>query len=248
MPGLATEDLTAGYGALTAVWDMCIEVRSGEVAIAVGPNGAGKSTLLGAIFGVVAARSGRVRLNGSDITKLPYPERRAAGLGWLPEGRAPFAHLTVQDNLYVSAWLAGQRRSFDAAFAELCDRFPVLGRKRSHRAASLSGGEQQIVGLARVLIQKPSVVMLDEPTTGLAPTIVQVLRDTVVDLKHRGTAWLITEQNVDWLLPIADVAYVISGGRIIGHGDAGVVATRDKLRRAYLGGPDGTPVESAHTG
>jgi branched-chain amino acid transport system ATP-binding protein len=234
-PALSVSGLTAGYGPLTVVWDVSLDVQPGEVVVVLGPNGAGKSSLLSAIFGAGDRSSGSVRVGEVDVSSLPYPKRRASGLGWVPEGRNPFTQLSVRDNLYVSAWLAGHRKKFDVAARDMCDRFPVLGDKFHQRAGTLSGGEQQILALARMLIQEPRVVMLDEPTVGLAPVIVDVLAATVTELKHSGVAWLVAEQNVDWLIPLTDVVHLMRGGRILRTGGPELVATREGLRSAYLG-------------
>ncbi len=231
---LEVRGLSSGYGPLQVLHGVDLAVPTGGVAVVVGPNGAGKSTLLATVAGVVAITRGAVHVNGADVTRRSSTKRLRGGLGWVPEGRNVFLHLSVRDNLALSARLAGIRSMFDERVEEVFELFPVLERKFKDSSGSMSGGEQQILALARMLIRRPKVALLDEPTVGLAPVIVDRLAAAVATTKAAGVAWVITEQNLGWLAGIADTAHVMRGGHLREEPDTTLLRSRDAVRRAFF--------------
>lgn len=240
MTVLRVAGLTAGYGQLTVVRDLAMSVGAGEVVTVVGPNGAGKSTTLSAVAGAIAATSGTVELHGRDVSGLGSAARMRHGLAWVPEGRNTFSHLSVRDNLYLSCAMAGLRRQFRQLQEEISAEFPVLSRKLQAQAGSLSGGEQQILALARALVRRPVVTLLDEPTVGLAPSVVDVLGEAVRSRAAQGMAWVVTEQNVSWLHDVTSTVHVMVGGRIVATGDAALLHDRQALRDLFFGTTSGS--------
>lgn len=234
MKTLTVAGLDAGYGSLQVLWDINIGVGEGEIALVLGPNGAGKSALLGAIAGDVKSNAGTVTVAGMDITRQSSTKRLRSGLAWVPEGRNVFAHLTVHDNLKMSAMLGGAAADFDAAEAEVFDLFPAMAEKRNALAGTLSGGQQQILAISRALVRRPKVALLDEPTIGLAPSIVERLGAAIAVTKQHGVSWLIAEQNVSWLAQITDRTYVLQGGHITAEGGAELIESRDAIRKAFF--------------
>jgi branched-chain amino acid transport system ATP-binding protein len=234
MTVLEVAGLSAGYGSLKVLWDVGITVRPGEVVALIGPNGAGKSSLLAAIAGVLPATSGSVRLGGVDLTAAGAPERMRAGLAWVPSGRNVFEAFTVQDNLELSAWLAGSGAG-GTATREVQAIFPMLAERSGARAGSLSGGQQQILSIARALVRRPRVAMLDEPSVGLGPLIVATMAEAITRMRATGISFVITEQNVTWLAPLVDRTFLMAGGRLTEVLDQNVVSDRALLRDAFFG-------------
>jgi branched-chain amino acid transport system ATP-binding protein len=234
MNSLDVEDLDAGYGSLQVLWGVSLSVGEGEIAVVVGPNGAGKSTLLGAIAGYVRSSGGRVEIDGTDVSRLASARRLRSGLGWVPEGRNVFSHLTVRDNLKMSAKLAGTMSQYDESEAMVFELFPAMAEKINALSGTLSGGQQQILAISRTLVRRPKVALLDEPTIGLAPSIVDRLGAAIAVTKEQGVAWVIAEQNLGWLTEITDRAYVLQGGRIRNRGGRDLIASRDAVRRAFF--------------
>jgi branched-chain amino acid transport system ATP-binding protein len=232
---LVATGLVSGYGQLRVLRDVGLDVDAGQVMTVVGPNGAGKSTLMATLAGTCGAWEGSVTLDGQDVTQVSSARRMRRGLGWVPEGRNVFTHLSVRDNLYLSCFMAGLKREYDELEAEVFEEFPILSRKHRSPAGSLSGGEQQILALARVLIRRPKVTLLDEPTVGLAPTVVDVLAGAVASRAGQGMAWVITEQNIGWLQEITTAVRVMLGGRIVGAGQSDLLRDRAALREMYFG-------------
>ncbi|WP_162249842.1 MULTISPECIES: ABC transporter ATP-binding protein [unclassified Nocardioides] len=227
--------LDAGYGSLQVLWDVGLDLSAGEIGVVLGPNGAGKSTLLGAIVGDVKSGRGSVAAAGEDLTRLPSAKRLRSGLGWAPEGRNVFGHLTVRDNLRMSARLAGIRADYDELEAEVFALFPAMEQKCQALAGTLSGGQQQILAISRILVRRPVVALLDEPTIGLAPSIVEKLGEAIESTKASGVSWLIAEQNLAWLSGICERTYVLQGGRIVRVGGSEIIASRDSIREAFFG-------------
>jgi branched-chain amino acid transport system ATP-binding protein len=237
---LATEGLTAGYGPVTALDGVDVEVARGAVTAVLGANGAGKTTLLRTVSGLVPATAGRVLLDGVDLTGAAVETIAAAGIAHVPEGRGVIAELTVEENLRLGALLGTARRRTERGLAQAYDLFPALAQRRTQPAHVLSGGERQMLVIARALLSGPDVLLLDEPSLGLAPRIVAqifgLLRDLVDDTTAgAGIAVLLVEQNARSALSIADVAVVLNLGAVVARGPAAELATDDALRHAYLG-------------
>jgi branched-chain amino acid transport system ATP-binding protein len=232
---LEAQALESAYGRIRALKGVSLQVRAGEVVALVGGNGAGKTTLLRCLSGVQPASAGRVLFEGEDITRWAPHRRVAAGIAQSPEGRQVFAPLCVEDNLRLGAWRRGRadaERGIERVFA----MFPVLGQKRALPAGGLSGGQQQMLAIGRALMSQPRLLLLDEPSMGLAPLLVDQIMDAVVALRRdAGVTVLLVEQNAVAALSIADRGYVIETGRI-GHAGTGAELLRDPaVREAYLG-------------
>ena len=230
---LAVRDLAAGYGPIRAAHGVTLDVAAGEVVAVIGPNGAGKSTLLNTVVGILRPRAGRVIFDGSDVTGQP-PERLVGrGLCLVPERRQVFAELPVQDNLALGAY---SRRGATAADLErIYALFPVLRERARQLAGTLSGGQQQMLAIGRGLMSRPKLLMLDEPSLGLAPLVVRDIMATVAGLRGAGTTVLLVEQNARAALEIADRAYVLEGGRVALEGPAKALLSDEQVQRAYLG-------------
>jgi branched-chain amino acid transport system ATP-binding protein len=233
---LEVENLDAGYGQLAVLRGVSIHVAAGELVAVLGPNGAGKSTLLRAISRLEATPSaGRVRFDGHDLADV-RPDRIARlGLAHVPEGRQLFTELSVEDNVRLGAF-GRPRAEVDAALAEAYERFPQLAARRASTAFALSGGEQQMLAIARALAARPKLLMLDEPSTGLAPQIVRQIFDIIGSLRTAGTAVLLVEQNAFLTLERADRAYVLEHGAVALAGTAAELARDGRVRAVYLGG------------
>ncbi len=235
-PALQVEDLAAAYGPVRALDGVSLNVASGTVTAVLGANGAGKTSLLRAISGLLRPRGGRVRLHGEDIAGMAVEERVRRGMAHVPEGRGVIAELTVEENLRLGALWRHDRDEAARALAEAYERFTPL-RERAHQpAATLSGGERQMLSIARALMGRPSVLLLDEPSLGLAPLVAARLMALVRDLAtSAGLAVLLVEQNARSALSIADFGVVLSLGRTVASGDPARLASDDRLRHAYLG-------------
>jgi branched-chain amino acid transport system ATP-binding protein len=232
---LELEELRCAYGRIEAVKGVSLSVRAGEIVALVGSNGAGKTTLLRAISGVQPVTAGRVAFAGARIETAPPHRRVALGMAHVPEGRQVFAPLAVADNLRLGAFL---RRDRDIArdVERIYAMFPALADKRRDPAGGLSGGQQQMLAIGRALMAKPKLLLLDEPSMGLAPLLVRQILDAVVALKQDGVTILLVEQNAAAALAIADRGYVIETGRIAHAGTGAALAEDRRVREAYLGG------------
>jgi branched-chain amino acid transport system ATP-binding protein len=232
---LHVSKVTAGYGTLTALWNVSFAVPKQHVCVILGPNGSGKSTLLKVVAGVLGIQAGSIELEDKDITSVGYSKRSRLGLGWVPEGRNIFENLTVEDNLHLSERRVSseERRARRESLFEL---FPVLKAKLKHRAGTLSGGEQQILAIGRMLLREPKVVLLDEPSGGLAPVIVDRLAESLNFMKQRGAAVVVTEQNPAWLSGLVDSVRLMHGGQLAEVDGIDLVTSREMLRKAYLEG------------
>lgn len=231
---LKVEGLVAGYGNITVLKGIDIEVKPGETVALIGANGAGKSTTLRTLSGLVRPRAGRVIFDGQDITELPPHKRSRAGLVHVPEGRAILGQMTVQENLEVGA-LGRRDREIATDLAQIFERFPRLAERRHQLAGTLSGGEQQMLAIGRALMAKPKLLLLDEPSMGLAPIVVAQVFDLIQDIRESGIPLLLVEQNARQALRIADRAYVLETGRIVVAGPAQALATDPEVIGAYLG-------------
>ncbi len=233
-PLLEVEHLDVRYGPIVAVEDASFHVQEGEIVALIGANGAGKSSILRAIARLVPAAAGQVRLSGESLLRLPAHELPRRHLVLVPEGRRVFGEMTVLDNLYLGAY--GQSRSGVAAQLErVYTLFPVLRERRSQIAGTLSGGEQQMLALGRALMAQPRVLLLDEPSLGLAPSIVRQVFELLRQMHAAGVTMLLVEQNARMALAVADRAYVLQTGRIVGEGRAADLARADDVRKRYLG-------------
>jgi branched-chain amino acid transport system ATP-binding protein len=223
------------YGAATALWDISLIIRTGELVCVVGPNGAGKTTLINVIAGLHRVVSGGFLLNGDDVSRLPSHRFCGKGIAIVPEGRRLFASMTVRENLVLGSYNAdakGQRRE---TLERVCAMFPVLVEKLNVPAGALSGGQQQMVAIARALMARPRLLLLDEPSLGLAPAIVLDMFRIIRDINAEGVAVLLVEQNVAMALDIATRAYVLEEGRIVAEGAPLELTSQPHIRRAYLG-------------
>lgn len=233
MPILEVSSLHVSYGGVTAVADVSLEVDRGEIVSLLGANGAGKSSTLMAISGVVSEQSGRITFDGQDLSQVPSHEIARRGLVQVPEGRRVFPEMTVAENLLVGGAHARQTRS--ERIKQAYDMFPRLAERRAQEAGSLSGGEQQMLAVARALMSDPQLVMFDEPSLGLAPALVEATFETVRRVREAGLGVLLVEQNAGEALEVSDRAYVMENGRIALSGTATDVRSDPQVKSAYLG-------------
>jgi branched-chain amino acid transport system ATP-binding protein len=227
--------VSAGYGHFTALWDVALRVSAGEAVAVVGPNGAGKTTLLRVISGVISPRAGTLTFEGVSLTGRPSHEIVARGIAHVPEGRRLFPGLTVADNLKMGAFLPPARAHFAESVERVFGLFPVLKERRAQRAGSLSGGEQQMLAIGRALMSRPKLILLDEPSMGLAPVMVLRLFDLIRLIRAEGYTILIVEQNVRQVLKLVDRAYLLEVGRIRMEGRADELSEQEFVRKAYVG-------------
>jgi len=232
---LQLRGVTAGYGQFTALWDVSLDVRSGEAVAVVGPNGAGKTTLLRVISGVIPPRAGELVFEGQSLGGHPAHDIVAHGIAHVPEGRRLFPLLTVADNLKMGAFLKSARAHYGEGLARVYALFPVLAERQRQRAGSLSGGEQQMLAIGRALMSRPKLILLDEPSMGLAPVMVLRLFDLIRRVREEGYTILVVEQNVRQVLKLVDRAYLLEVGRIRMEGRADELAEQDFVRKAYVG-------------
>ena len=226
--------MTGGYGGADIIRGCTVEAVQGEVAVIVGPNGAGKSTAMKALFGMVTLRTGTVRLGGEDITRLSPQERVRKGMGFVPQERNVFTTMTVQENLEMGAYI--RDAGIADTMAQVFDLFPVLKDRRRQQAGELSGGQRQQVAIGRALMTVPRVLMLDEPTAGVSPVVMDDLFDRILEIRATGIAILMVEQNAAQALSIADRGYVLVTGENR-HTDSGAALLNDpEVRRSFLGG------------
>jgi branched-chain amino acid transport system ATP-binding protein len=232
---LAIAGVTAHYGHIAALKGVDIEVRRGEIVTLIGANGAGKSTLLMTICGQPQASSGRIQFDGHDITRLPTFEVVRRGIAQAPEGRHIFPRLTVLENLQIGATTADPRYFADD-LARVYQLFPVLQQRREQRGGTLSGGEQQMLAIARALMARPRLLLLDEPSLGLAPLITQQIFRVIRDINAQGTAVLLVEQDAHHALKIAHRGYVLAAGKVLLTGSGAELLANPEVRAAYLEG------------
>jgi branched-chain amino acid transport system ATP-binding protein len=236
---LEVENLRVAYGAATALWDVSLTVRTGELVCVVGPNGAGKTTLIGTLAGLNRASSGRMALDGKDVTRLAPHRFCAAGIAIVPESRRLFTGMTVLENLELGSFLPEARARRAETLEQVCALFPAVRQKLPMPAGSLSGGQQQMVAIGRALMARPRLLLLDEPSLGLAPSIVMDMFDAIRRINADGLSVLLVEQNVSMAMALATRAYVLEEGRIVMEGPANDLIRRPEIRKAYLGIEDG---------
>ena len=233
---LELRGLRAAYGPVEALRGVDLEVHAGELVCLLGANGAGKSSTLRAISGLVRPTGGRIVFDGRTITGLEPAAILTAGIAHCPEGRRVFPYLTVQENLVMGAFVRRDRDGIAADLERVCAHFPILGERRRQAAGTLSGGEQQMLAIGRALMARPRLILFDEPSLGLAPTVVETTFGIIADIRRQGTTVLMVEQNAYLALQMADRGYVMETGRIVLSGAARELMTNDHVRRAYLGG------------
>ncbi len=232
---LEAQNLSSGYGEVQILWDISLALQQGRLTTVVGSNGAGKTTLLRTLMGLVKPWQGKVIFDGKDVTHLPPHKKAEAGLVLIPEGRQLFTDMTVLENLEMGATPARARPKMKENLEKVFELFPRLKERMNQKAGTLSGGEQQMLAIGRGLMADPIVLMLDEPSLGLAPLLVIELFDIIRRLKEAGLTMLLVEQNVHLALAVSDYAYVLSEGRVNIEGEAEVVRQMDEVREAYLG-------------
>ncbi len=223
------------YGRTQVLWDIGFSVAEGRTVALIGSNGAGKTTVLNTICGILRPRKGQVIFEGKPITDIPAHHLVGMGLVQVPEGRELFSRMTVMENLELAAY-ARRDGAVDKDIRGVLERFPVLGKRRLQISGTLSGGEQQMLAIARGLIARPRLLLLDEPSWGLAPMVIDAVFDTIKAIQAEGTTILLVEQNATQALAVADEAYVLEHGRIVLGGTAESVAMNDEVTRVYLGG------------
>ena len=232
---LEIKDLNCNYGAVVSLREVSLAVDTGEVVALIGANGAGKSTLLRAVSGLIHPVSGEITFAGRRIDRLPPHAVVRLGIAHIPEGRLVFAPLSVLDNLKMGAYRRTDRKQIASDMAQMFEYFPVLARRRKQLAGSLSGGEQQMLAVARALMTSPQLVLMDEPSMGLSPLLVETIADIVLDMQKNGLSVLLVEQNAALALSVASRAYVLEIGRVVAQGPAESIAADGALRKAYLG-------------
>lgn len=234
---LECNNLKSGYGKIQVLWGVDLKLASGSLVAVLGPNGAGKTTLLKTIMGIIKPWDGAVKLFGAEVSKLPAHKKVELGLTMVPEGRRLFADLTVWENLYMGAYTNKAREEMGDSLELVFNLFPILKERRNQRAGSLSGGEQQMLAIARALMSRPKIMLLDEPSQGLAPKVAWTVADTLDRVRSElGISMLLVEQNIALALEKADHVYVMEQGRIILEGTKEEVTSKKlEVIRAYLG-------------
>ena len=232
---LEIRELSVHYGGIHAIKGVSLRVQDGEIVTLIGANGAGKSTTLCTISGLKKPTSGQVLVDGKDITSLGAQARVKMGLCQVPEGRRVFAEMTVLENLELGGY-QHSRKEQSADLNAVCERFPVLANRRKQLAGTLSGGEQQMLAIGRAIMARPKILLLDEPSMGLAPLLVAEIFDIIRSINDGGTTVLLVEQNAHKALQIADRAYVMETGRIVASGVSEELSATEEIKRAYLGG------------
>ena len=232
---LEARNLHIGYGDAPAVWDVSLDVGAAEIVSVIGPNGAGKTTLINAIAGLLRCRQGELRFDGVDMTCVRAHDYCSHGIALVPEGRRLFVKMSVEENLELGCYLPAARAGRDQSLERVYGLFPILRDKRGQLAGELSGGQQQMVAIGRALMARPRIVLLDEPSLGLAPTVVDDMFEIIARVREEGAAVLLVEQNVLKALGIADRAYVLEQGRIVSAGLPDELLKQPHIREAYLG-------------
>ena len=232
---LKVDNINVYYGAIHAIKGISFEVNEGEIVTLIGANGAGKSTTLQTVSGLLRSRTGSIEFNGENISHVPAHKLVYKGLAQVPEGRRIFLHMSVEENLEMGAFTQ-KNAGIDADIESVYEQFPRLRERKKQIAGTLSGGEQQMLAMGRALMSHPKLLMLDEPSMGLAPILVEQIFDIIRQLHKNGTTILLVEQNAQMALSVADRAYVLETGKITLSGTGKELAESDEVRKAYLGG------------
>ena len=233
---LEIQGLHCRYGKVSVLKGISLEVRQGELVSLIGANGAGKTTTLRAISGLVPSTDGHIVFEGEDITRMPAKRILAMGIAHCPEGRRVFPYMTVQENLEMGCYLRSDRVRMAEDMDRILSRFPVLAERRSQPAGTLSGGEQQMLAIGRALMSRPRLMLFDEPSLGLAPTMVERTFDIITEIRKEGTTVLMVEQNAYAALEMCDRSYVLESGEVALHGTGPELISNPHVRHAYLGG------------
>ncbi len=236
MSMLEVNDLHVHYGVIEAIKGIDFKVNKGEVIALIGANGAGKTTILHTVSGLITPTKGSITFEGVDITKTPGHKIVSMGMAHVPEGRRVFQQLSVLQNLKMGAFTRKDKKEIDETLEMVYKRFPRLAERKNQIAGTLSGGEQQMLAMGRSLMSKPALMMLDEPSMGLAPILVEQIFDIVKEMNKNGTTILLVEQNAQMALSVADRAYVLETGNIVNTGSGKELLNDDSVRQAYLGG------------
>lgn len=232
---LKVENLKVKYGMIEAVKGVSFEVNDSEIVCLIGANGAGKTTIMHSISGLLE-KEGTITLDGVDVSKIPAEKIVSMGLVQVPEGRRVFSKLTVEENLTLGAYLRKDKDQIQKDLERVYNLFPILKERRKQLSGTLSGGEQQMLAMARALMSKPKILLLDEPSMGLAPILVQEIFNIIKEINDQGTTVLLVEQNAKMALAIADRAYVLETGNIIMSGTGKELSESEQIKKAYLGG------------
>src|SRR6187402_1163219 len=232
---LELKSIDAGYGSFQALFGVSLNVRAGEAVGVIGPNGAGKTTLMRVISGLIRPRSGAISMEGTDILKTPEHRIVSLGIAHVPENRRLFPRLTVEDNLKMGAYMPSARPKFAQRMEFVFDLFPRMKERRNQLAGTMSGGEQQMCAIGRALMSDPKLLLLDEPSAGLAPVVVQQVFELVKRIRASGLTVLIVEQNVQQVLKVVDRAYLLEAGSIRASGTSEEMMKTDTIKQAYLG-------------
>lgn len=235
MAMLEVKDLEVYYGVIQAIKGVSFEVNKGEVIALIGANGAGKTTILHTITGLLSPKKGSVIYEGTDITKIPAHKIVSLGMAHVPEGRRVFADLSVYENLKMGAYTRKDKGEIEESLERVYTRFPRLKERKNQMAGTLSGGEQQMLAMGRALMSKPKIILMDEPSMGLSPILVNEIFDIIQEVSKSGTTVLLVEQNAKKALSIADRAYVLETGKIVLDGKAEDLLNDDSIKKAYLG-------------
>ena len=235
MAMLEIKDLEVYYGMIQAIKGISFEVNKGEVIALIGANGAGKTTILHTITGLLSPKKGTVIFEGQDITKVPAHKIVSMGMAHVPEGRRVFADLSVYENLKMGAYTRKDKNEIEETLKMVYERFPRLEERKNQMAGTLSGGEQQMLAMGRALMSKPSIILMDEPSMGLSPIMVNEIFSIIESVSQMGTTVLLVEQNAKKALAIADRAYVLETGKIVKDGKAEDMLNDDSIKKAYLG-------------
>ena len=235
MAMLEVKNLQVYYGVIQAIKNVSFEVNEGEVIALIGANGAGKTTILQTVTGLIAAKNGEVLYEGTDLQKIPAHKIVSLGIAHVPEGRRVFSQLTVYENLLMGAYTRKDSEEIASSLENVYKRFPRLKERKNQYAGTLSGGEQQMLAMGRALMSHPKIILMDEPSMGLSPILVEEIFDIIKEISKSGTTVLLVEQNAKKALSIANRAYVLETGKIVLEGDANKLMDEESVKKAYLG-------------